>query len=685
MAIANNPQHPRDETGDKVFHTLLNNSEENGLSPQERFIPTNVISSQGISFVDDSNLDPVKEPAYLIREESDDIHEKQSSTDMIFESNIEVIETSSKKQPILVDETVYSMRHAKRNAVSEPAIFTGIHIPPAANEVTFDVLNPPLQPVTSPSIEPVVSELSKIKSNDVLLGRGGGTNGQIGNFRYRNLIRSFKPLYLLCRRKDKPLIARSVVLIIRNRGGRFLIRDERSAEAKAFYEVGDEKAEAKTAQALREGLAVRSNTTTKVFYNHDRNANSTRRKVKTPNTADNLYDIDQFGTSLHETNGAFAPESVMNNPFDIGIMYNVDTEAHSAPIQSALAHQAANIINRNGLNPQFEYNFQGNNLLSNRRLGILPDAAMLGQLNHDPIIRGQLNYGNAHHLLGTCGLTQPDIQTIVQPSFLPTGIDFDQAKLRRNAQPSIATPLICTDRNYPQAQIRGGTRPMARIFHQPQMRAMSLPRNTQFMRGSDINQPQMKPIDEHSINRLICGDINFRRGQINGNIQPLAGQLLRRDFDAPTPQTKLFLTEIDNQMTNHNQMADRQVIGNDYSNRSHISHERAYPDIVVNRRTNNGFIQDSLDYDPRHFLQGHGNISSGSAYPNSYNNSLPIDRQPFLPNGIQGSSVYQSYDEILPKPSNGLIHNVVQPLSLSNTQYQASSIRGRSETLTRYN
>lgn len=53
-------------------------------------------------------------------------------------------------------------------------------------------------------------------------------------------------------------MARSVVLIVRHRGGHFLRRDEKSGR---LYEVGDEKAEAKTSQALREGLDVRATKT----------------------------------------------------------------------------------------------------------------------------------------------------------------------------------------------------------------------------------------------------------------------------------------------------------------------------------------------------------------------------------------------------------------------------------------
>jgi hypothetical protein len=59
----------------------------------------------------------------------------------------------------------------------------------------------------------------------------------------------------MARRKEKPRLARTIVMIIRARGGRFLRKDEDSG---MLFEVGDQKAEAKTSQALREGLDVRA-------------------------------------------------------------------------------------------------------------------------------------------------------------------------------------------------------------------------------------------------------------------------------------------------------------------------------------------------------------------------------------------------------------------------------------------
>lgn len=87
------------------------------------------------------------------------------------------------------------------------------------------------------------------------MGRGGGTNTQAGNRRFRGIVNAHQPIYLAARRKEKPLIARCIVEWIREQGGKFLKKDEGSGK---HYDVGCERAEAKTSQALREGLDVRA-------------------------------------------------------------------------------------------------------------------------------------------------------------------------------------------------------------------------------------------------------------------------------------------------------------------------------------------------------------------------------------------------------------------------------------------
>ena len=150
---------------------------------------------------------------------------------------------------------------------------TGCVLPAAAHEIDFDVTDPPAEPVCPPSTEALVESLADVNHYDVLCGRGGGTNSQVGNKRFRTLVQDFQPTYLLARRKEKPLLARTIVLIIRKRGGRFLRKDE---ETGMLYEVGDAKAEAKTSQALREGLDVRAT----------KSATSGKKKKKKAGTAD---------------------------------------------------------------------------------------------------------------------------------------------------------------------------------------------------------------------------------------------------------------------------------------------------------------------------------------------------------------------------------------------------------------
>lgn len=85
--------------------------------------------------------------------------------------------------------------------------------------------------------------------NDVLSGRGGGTNQHEGNCFFRSLINENREKYLRAKKNDKPFISLSIVNIIRRRNGRFLKRDEASG---LWFEIGDAQAREKTSQALRQ-------------------------------------------------------------------------------------------------------------------------------------------------------------------------------------------------------------------------------------------------------------------------------------------------------------------------------------------------------------------------------------------------------------------------------------------------
>ena len=87
--------------------------------------------------------------------------------------------------------------------------------------------------------------------NDVMYGRGGGTNHHSGNKRYRKLVEDRKLEYVNSKRLDKPLVALEIIRLWRAQlpPGRFLKLDEKSG---LWNDVGDKKAREKTSQALRE-------------------------------------------------------------------------------------------------------------------------------------------------------------------------------------------------------------------------------------------------------------------------------------------------------------------------------------------------------------------------------------------------------------------------------------------------
>ena len=88
--------------------------------------------------------------------------------------------------------------------------------------------------------------------NDVLCGRGGGTNHHPGNKRYRRWVEDRKRDYVNSSKRGKPLLSLGIVEAVRNQNppGRFLSRDDKTG---LWYDIGDQKAREKTGQALREG------------------------------------------------------------------------------------------------------------------------------------------------------------------------------------------------------------------------------------------------------------------------------------------------------------------------------------------------------------------------------------------------------------------------------------------------
>ena len=87
--------------------------------------------------------------------------------------------------------------------------------------------------------------------NDCILGRGGGTNHNPGNIKFRRIVEDQKSAYKASSRSDKPRIAMKIVTDWRalNPPGRFI----KLNKATGLYEdIGDAAAKEKCAQALRE-------------------------------------------------------------------------------------------------------------------------------------------------------------------------------------------------------------------------------------------------------------------------------------------------------------------------------------------------------------------------------------------------------------------------------------------------
>jgi hypothetical protein len=90
------------------------------------------------------------------------------------------------------------------------------------------------------------------RKEDVLLGRGGFSNKQLGNLWFRALVAAYREAYHALPKFGKGQLARNLCNYVRLSGGRFL-EPRRGDRAKhLWYECGDERAQAKCSQALRE-------------------------------------------------------------------------------------------------------------------------------------------------------------------------------------------------------------------------------------------------------------------------------------------------------------------------------------------------------------------------------------------------------------------------------------------------
>lgn len=101
-----------------------------------------------------------------------------------------------------------------------------------------------------------VVQIGRPGANDVLCGRGGDINKHPGNIAFRALVHDKKHEYNLDTNKSsKAAISQSIIDAVHSLEppGRFLIKDKSTFGSRFWIEVENDKAVAKTSQALREG------------------------------------------------------------------------------------------------------------------------------------------------------------------------------------------------------------------------------------------------------------------------------------------------------------------------------------------------------------------------------------------------------------------------------------------------
>eukprot|EP00562_Extubocellulus_spinifer_P027028 CAMPEP_0178653350 /NCGR_PEP_ID=MMETSP0698-20121128/23137_1 /TAXON_ID=265572 /ORGANISM="Extubocellulus spinifer, Strain CCMP396" /LENGTH=552 /DNA_ID=CAMNT_0020295119 /DNA_START=77 /DNA_END=1732 /DNA_ORIENTATION=+ len=108
-----------------------------------------------------------------------------------------------------------------------------------------------LPPPTAKNANRIGPLITKPAPNDVLFGRGGGTNVHLGNKIFRDLINAHRREYLKAKKNDKPGISMRIVQEVHAKyGGRFLKKADRHQDG--WYEVDDRTSREKVSQALRQ-------------------------------------------------------------------------------------------------------------------------------------------------------------------------------------------------------------------------------------------------------------------------------------------------------------------------------------------------------------------------------------------------------------------------------------------------
>lgn len=172
--------------------------------------------------------------------------------------------------------------------------------------------------------------------NDVMCGRGGGTNNHIGNIRFRQLVNGHKLRYLAATKSEKPMVSKEVVTIWRGLQppGRFLMQEKTkggngtSAITGEWYDIGDKKAREKASQCLRERtpevIPFVRKLDLQLQYQQEAESGDARDGGNRKNAEDLSHELlqeqQQAAITAHQSLNAFLPMSIMT----MGQKYNVN-------------------------------------------------------------------------------------------------------------------------------------------------------------------------------------------------------------------------------------------------------------------------------------------------------------------------------------------------------------------------
>mmetsp|Transcript_5802 Transcript_5802/g.11869 ORF Transcript_5802/g.11869 Transcript_5802/m.11869 type:complete len:459 (-) Transcript_5802:518-1894(-) len=242
----------------------------------------------------------------------------------------------------------------------------------------------------APTVQPSKEGIKFYSRNDVLCGRGGGTNVHPGNRRFRDLINANRRAYLKARKNDKPAISRSIVRTIREMNGRFLKKDEKQG---LWFEIGDDLAREKTSQALRQ----RAPEMRKILFEDEQRQQAQqeammRRRMMSqgmsmsnygPSQIQQIHQMQQMGgpsTNMQMSNNNFnnslsenmqdSSPSNFNNPQDMALF----ARYNSLQQKNSLVQEKNMLLQRlamSGLNPQMINNHKSdiNQMTSKTLLG----------------------------------------------------------------------------------------------------------------------------------------------------------------------------------------------------------------------------------------------------------------------------------------------------------------------------